>query len=86
MPVARLVLPVVKPKAYLPVHWDGLWGEFLGGVKQPYADPALESFLARSGVRLIKPVQYFDKWRLDRSGIRPVANDGQKQALGFERR
>jgi hypothetical protein len=83
--IARLVLPVARPKAYLPVHWDGLWGEFLAGVRQPYADPALESFLAMSGVRLVRPVQYFDKWRLDRTGIRPVANEGQKQALGFGR-
>ena len=22
----QLVLPVIKPKAYLPVHWDGLYG------------------------------------------------------------
>ena len=29
-------------------------------------DPALEAFLAKSGVQLIKPGQYMDKWRLDR--------------------
>ena len=26
--VARLLLPVLTPKAYLPVHWDGLYGAF----------------------------------------------------------
>jgi len=86
LPVAELVVPLVKPRAYLPVHWDGLWGAFRSGVPQPYSDPALEAFLAASGVRLIKPGQYFDKWQLDRSGIRPVPNDAAKQALGFDRR
>ena len=83
LPVAQLVLPVIKPKAYLPVHWDGLWGAFQAGVPQPYSDPALEDFLAKSGVQLIKPDQYLDKWRLDRNGVRPVPNDAVKQALGF---
>lgn len=84
--VAELVLPVLKPKAYLPVHWDGLWGAFLAGAPMPYSDPRLERFLAASGVRLVRPEQYFDKWRLDRSGIRSVRNDAAKQALGFDRR
>lgn len=83
LPIAQLVLPVVKAKAYLPVHWDGLWGAFQSGVPRPYADPALEDFLAKSGTRLIKPNQYLDKWRLDRQGVRPVVNDVVKQALGF---
>ena len=83
--VAQLVLPVLKPKAYLPVHWDGLWGAFNAGVPQPYSDPRLERFLETSAVRLIRPTQYFDKWRLDRSGVRALPNDAIKRALGFER-
>jgi L-ascorbate metabolism protein UlaG (beta-lactamase superfamily) len=81
--VARLVVPVLKPKAYIPVHWDGLWGSFEAGVTKPYSDPALETFLATSGVRLIKPAQYMDKWRLDRNGVRPISNTEVKRALGF---
>jgi hypothetical protein len=83
--IARLVLPVIKPKAYLPVHWDGLWGAFNAGVAQPYADPALEAFLAASSVQLLKPKQYLDKWRLDRSGVRSLENAAMKQALGFSK-
>lgn len=82
--VARLVLPVLKPKVYLPVHWDGLWGKFEAGVPRPYADAALDTLLAASNVRLVRPGQYGDKWRLDTSGVRPVANDGVKAALGFK--
>jgi hypothetical protein len=81
--IAELVLPVIKAKAYLPVHWDGLWGAFQAGVPQPYSDPALEAFLMKSGVHLVKPSQYMDKWRLDLKGVRPVPNDVTKKALGF---
>ena len=84
-PVARLVLPVIKPKAYLPVHWDGLGGSFLAGVPGKYSDSALVSLLSQSGVKLLKPVQYMDKWRLDRTGVQPVANTTVKRALGFSR-
>ena len=81
-PVAKLVLPVIKPKAYLPVHWDGLWGAFEAGVPAEYSDPSLESLLSASGVTLLKPLQYMDKWRLDRSGVRALSNP-HKLAFGF---
>jgi hypothetical protein len=81
--VAQLVVPILKPKAYFPIHWDGLWGAFEAGIPRPYADAPLETLLSMSGVRLIKPAQYMDKWRLDRQGIRVVENDAVKKALGF---
>jgi L-ascorbate metabolism protein UlaG (beta-lactamase superfamily) len=83
-PVAKLVVPVLKPKAFIPVHWDGLWGAFEAGVPKPWSDEGVETFLAASGVAVIKPVQYMDKWRLDRTGVRPVANIEVKKALGFK--
>jgi hypothetical protein len=82
--VAKMVLPVLKPKAFIPVHWDGLWGKFEAGVPNPYSDPALEELLSASGVTLMRPEQYMDKWRLDRSGVRPIANSEVKKALGFK--
>lgn len=81
--IAQLVLPVLKPKAYLPVHWDGLYNSFWAGVKQPFKDDALEQALAASGVKLIRPLQYMDKWRLDRDGVRSIENARVKQALGL---
>ncbi|MEO8562280.1 MAG: MBL fold metallo-hydrolase [bacterium] len=83
VPIATLVLPVLKPRAYLPVHWDGLFAPFFGGVPAPYADSALEAWLASNGVRLVRPTQYMDRWRLDRAGVHPIANDSAKRALGF---
>jgi len=82
-PVAQLVLPILKPKAYLPIHWDGLDAAFLAGIRTPYADASLATLLAKSGVTLVKPVNYMDKWRLSRAGIQSVTNTAVKQALGF---
>jgi len=82
-PVAQLVLPVIKPKAYLPVHWDGLWYPFLKGVPYAWTDPALETLLKEHSVNLVRPLQYMDKWRLDTQGIRAVSNEKVKKKLGF---
>jgi len=84
-PLARLVLPVLRPKAYLPVHWDDYFSPLAAGVAKPYADAALESLLDSAGVKLVRPAQYLDRWRLDRSGVHAVANDAQKRALGLSR-
>ncbi len=81
--VAELVLPVLKPRYYLPVHWDGLYAPFFAGVPRPYADPALEQLLSAEHVTLLRPQQYMDRWRLDASGVRPVPNGEVKKALGL---
>jgi len=81
--IARLVVPIIKPKAYLPVHWDGLYATFFGGMPQAYSDRALEQYLTETRVNLLKPGQYMDKWRLDGNGVHPVANTAVKSVLGF---
>jgi hypothetical protein len=43
----------------------------------------LELLLKEAGVELMHPQQYMDKWRLDRTGVRPIPNAAVKQALGF---
>jgi hypothetical protein len=83
LPVAQLVVPVIKPKAHIPIHWDGLWQPFETGMPWPFSDTAVEEYLAKSGVKLLKPGQYMDKWQLDKTGIRPVENSAIKSALGF---
>ena len=82
--IAERVLPIVKPRAYMPVHWDSFWTPFQAGVDKPFADPSLKAVLDKAGVRLVVPAQYMDKWRLDRSGIRAVSNAAVKKALGFK--
>ena len=81
--VANLVLPVLKPRAYLPVHWDGLFGAFKAGPPAPYSDAALEKLLADAKIQLVKPRQYMDKWRLDHAGLRELDNAAVKHTLGF---
>ncbi len=84
LPFARLVAPVIKPRAYLPVHWDGLWAAFHAGPAAPFSDPELEAWLAAGGVTFVQPRQYMDKWRLDRTGVTPVENKVAKRTLGFD--
>jgi hypothetical protein len=84
-PLARLVLPVLRPKAFLPVHWDDFYSPLEAGVAKPFADPALESLLDSAHVTLVRPAQYLDRWRLDRTGVHAVANDAPKRTLGLPR-
>jgi hypothetical protein len=81
--VAALVLPVLRPAAYLPVHWDGLFSPFASGLPGPFADAQLEKLLAAAGVSLVRPTQYMDKWRLDRSGVHALDNRAVKSKLGL---
>ena len=81
--VSRLMLPVLRPKAYMPVHWDGLFGAFHAGVPRRFADPGTERVLDSAGVRLVVPRQYMDRWRLDTRGVHAVDNGAAKRALGL---
>lgn len=81
--VAELVLPILAPKAFLPIHWDGLDAPFESGMPDRFSNPPLEQLLSGAGVELIRQQQYMDKWRLDREGVRPIDNHAAKQALGF---
>jgi L-ascorbate metabolism protein UlaG (beta-lactamase superfamily) len=82
--VAKLVLPVLKPKAFLPVHWDNNYSRpFSLGVTQPFASPPFEAALKDAGFELVRPAQFMDKWRLDQNGIRALQNTDVKRALGL---
>ncbi|HEV3189932.1 MAG TPA: hypothetical protein VGY54_05510, partial [Polyangiaceae bacterium] len=81
-PVAQLVVPLLHPKAYLPIHWDGLFRAFHAGAPA-FSDNALSNYLTSQGVQLVTPVQYMDKWSLSPSGIVPVDNKQVQHALGF---
>ena len=81
--VARLVLPVLRPRAHIPLHWDDMFGAFAAGVTARYADPGIERLLDSAGVRLVVPRQYMDRWRLDTRGVHAVDNGAAKRALGL---
>ncbi len=80
--VAQMVVPVLRPRYFIPVHWDGLFTPFEAGVVKPYADPPLEAFLSTSKVALVRPAQYMDKWRLSRAGVSAVDNSKVKARAG----
>ena len=82
--IAEMVLPILEPRFYLPVHWDGLYEPFFAGMPRAYEDRALEELLTAARVTLVRPRQYMDKWRLDRTGMRPVDGAAMKRALGFQ--
>lgn len=82
-PVARL-LPIINPKAFLPVHWDSYVTPFLNG-SGPYRDSMrIGPILSSAGVKFLRTSQTMDKWRLSRGGVEPVSNTAVKQALGFK--
>ncbi|HEY2900783.1 MAG TPA: MBL fold metallo-hydrolase [Polyangia bacterium] len=81
-PVAKLVVPILHPKAHLPIHWDGLFGAFKAGAPG-YSDNDLRQYLSTQDVALIVPAQYMDKWSLSPTGIVPVDNRAAQHALGL---
>src|SRR6266478_5641132 len=81
--VAQLVVPVLKPRACIPNHWDGLYAPFFNGLPLSYRDPNLTAYLAAQGIPILPQTQYFDKYVLDRKGVAKVPNTAQKTKLGF---
>jgi L-ascorbate metabolism protein UlaG (beta-lactamase superfamily) len=82
-PVERL-LPIIRPKAFVPVHWDSFTSPFLSGPGKFKDSTKIMSPLSDAGVKFLTPVQYMDKWRLSRGGVDVVPNTAIKQALGFK--
>ena len=82
-PIAELIIPVLRPRTYLPIHWDGLWAPFEDGLPRPFSSPDLENYLEQHDVTLVTPKQFMDKWRLDSTGIRELDNRVVKETLGF---
>jgi len=82
-PVAKLIVPVIRPKVYLPSHWDGLFNPFWPGMPFPFKDDALTAYLNAEKVALMPQQQYFDSYRLDARGVSMKPNGEVKKKLGF---
>ena len=83
LPIAEALVPVLRPQAYLPIHWDGLWAPFEDGLPRPFSSPSLENYLEQQDVMLVTPNQFMDKWQLDSTGIQELDNRAVKEMLGF---
>jgi L-ascorbate metabolism protein UlaG (beta-lactamase superfamily) len=81
--VAEMVIPVLRPKVYIPNHWDGLFNPFWPGMPYPYKDDALKAYLEAQKVALMPQQQYFDKYVLTRAGVAKADNKAIKAKLGF---
>jgi L-ascorbate metabolism protein UlaG (beta-lactamase superfamily) len=81
--LAKLITPIVKERAFIPNHWDGLYAPFFEGMPNEFSNPELEAYLANEGVALVPPCQYMEKWQIDPTGVSIVSNTQVKQKLGF---
>ena len=82
-PLAKLIAPIVKERAFIPNHWDGLYAPFFGGMPNEWSNPELEALMANEGIGLFPPCQYMEKWQIDSTGVSIVPNAQMKQRLGF---
>ena len=83
-PVAKLVVPVIHPKAYIPNHWDGLFNPFWPGMPYPFKDADLKAYLDAQGIPMLPQKQYFDTYVLTKAGVTMEANHDVKAKLGFK--
>ena len=77
------VIPILKPKAFIPHHWGGLWSSFFAGPSYSFSNDRLVSVLTDVGIDLYVQKQFMDKFRLDAKGITCIKNDEIKKKLGF---
>jgi hypothetical protein len=82
-PVAEMVVPVIRPRTYIPSHWDGLFNSFWKGLPYPFKDDALQAYLQSQQVGLVAQKQYFDKFILSKAGVQSDPNLAVKRKLGF---
>ena len=82
-PLAKLIVPVIRPRVYIPSHWDGLFNPFWAGLPYPFKDEALKAYLDSEKVALMPEQQYFDTYRLDARGVSMQPNGEVKKKLGF---
>lgn len=82
-PVAELIVPVIRPKTYIPNHWDGLFNPFWAGLPYPFKDDDLQAYLQAQKVDIAAPKQYFDRYVLTKSGVSIDINHEVKARLGF---
>lgn len=83
-PVAEIVVPVIRPKTYIPSHWDGLFNAFWPGLPYPFKDDALKTYLETQKISFVPETQYFDKFVLSKTGVVTEMNHDVKSKLGFE--
>lgn len=80
----KQVTAILRPKAFIPHHWGGLWSDFFKGPNRAYSNPKLKEYLAGENIRFLVQRQYMDKYKMDVDGIQQVPNRRVKERLGFK--
>jgi len=87
VPLDQKVVPILKPKAFIPNHLGSFYVDFFQGFTAqtgaPYADTAVQNYLSTQNVKVLAPIQYMDAWTLDSTGTVSTPNTTVKQKLGF---
>lgn len=78
----RQVVSVLQPATFIPHHWDDFWAPMLAGVRTPYSATLVTTALTALGVRSVVPVNYFDRFRVDPTGVTPEGDGGVRAKLG----
>jgi L-ascorbate metabolism protein UlaG (beta-lactamase superfamily) len=78
------VIKILKPKAFIPQHWGGIWTSFFEGVSRIYKNPRLQAMLIKEGIGFYPQKQYMDKYKLDMKGVHRVPNKKVQKKLGFK--
>lgn len=74
-------LDALRPRGFVPLHWDGLTEPVLGSVGAPFSSPELAASLAAHDAELLAPEQHFDRFTVGKKGVRRLENRRVKKAL-----
>jgi hypothetical protein len=69
------VVATLRPRAFLPHHWDDFWEPMLDGLSAPYPAADVNAALDALGVRVFVPA-YFETFRVDTAGMTSEGDPG----------
>ena len=72
----RQVAEVLRPRAFIPHHWDDFWEPMTAGLHTPYRAAGVTDVLTADGVRVLVPARYFERFRLDAGGVNAEGDSG----------
>jgi L-ascorbate metabolism protein UlaG (beta-lactamase superfamily) len=79
----RQVVSVLRPRAFIPHHWDDFREPIFLGVRRPYSAPGVTEVLEANDVRSLIPVNYFDRYRLTTRAVLRDGDGGIRAQLGI---
>jgi L-ascorbate metabolism protein UlaG (beta-lactamase superfamily) len=79
----RQVADLLRPRRFVPHHWDDFWTPLEDGPGRAFPRTALDSIATRAGFELIVPQQFFDRIRLGTARARLEDGAALREALGI---